>query len=196
MSKVTHVAASPGNPARRSLAVSGCSKAVSSSAAMHGTTTMYRTPIRARSGRRRAPSSNSRQDHAAPVCSQLGTRLLSAMFPRRPGMVYTRLLRRAHRSSAPGRSAGPASAPASHALSARARPCRARSDPLPRRCPAPVGRGVGRIRRGVVLIRRGSFCPPRGRSRCRSRLADSRLSRSRASASLWAAPTVPMASSG
>jgi hypothetical protein len=44
MSRVTQVAASAGSPARRSRPVSGCSKAVSSSAAMHGTTTMYSTP--------------------------------------------------------------------------------------------------------------------------------------------------------
>jgi hypothetical protein len=40
MSRVTQVAASGGSPAWRSLAVSGCSRAVSSSATMHGTTTM------------------------------------------------------------------------------------------------------------------------------------------------------------
>ena len=38
-STVHHVAASEGSPARRSRAVSGCSNAVSSRAAMHGKTT-------------------------------------------------------------------------------------------------------------------------------------------------------------
>ena len=44
MSRVAQVAASLGSPARHSRSASGCSRAVSSSAAMHGTTTMYKMP--------------------------------------------------------------------------------------------------------------------------------------------------------
>ena len=45
ISIVHQVAARLGSPVRRNRAVSGCSRAVSSSAAVHGTTTMYSTPI-------------------------------------------------------------------------------------------------------------------------------------------------------
>ena len=62
-----------GIPARFSRVVSGCSSAVSSSAATHGSTTI-RSALAIRAITYSSnPSSSSRHDHPAAVCSHLGT---------------------------------------------------------------------------------------------------------------------------